>query len=1086
MSIATASLPPRSSCTAAPTSRKTPTATVSATSPRSVWAGTWASSGNRFGTCFRTRACVDGDGLTDSEEQDLRATQCACDARGPKSLLGSGSLLREPGPLMFELGARPCSTDDDCIALGGTSCIDAVHCDSLGGCPPCSTDVTLNRTDPRTRDSDSDGIIDFTEVFGYLTGAGIVDPSGNGVIVAGSDLKADTLACEQNHCVEDSTQHCMTDGDCFSRNCLHPTECDEVQVVEPGAGVRDVRTVVVAPGPLGGLTTPADPDDGDSGPGNSIAESRLQGDDQLVVGPGQSVIAGSECADLGNFMLCSSIKPGPNGRVDSLRAGDDLIIPGGTGQKLEVSDPLNPDTDQDLIADGNERLLGSSPNLPGDAVFGGDLDADGLTDVLEALGWSVQVIAASNDVQTRMVSSNPNLADTDFDGLPDFAERNMPCTLVPQCTANVCSNDDSMACATDNDCDDVCPTDPRSVDTDDDGITDYNELSVDQFAALTRFNDFFPGYVIDGSSSSQYGTDPTRVDTDSDGLSDRSELFVGWTVVRDDGTVAEVFSDPTKRDTDADGLPDDEELAARTDPGDPDTDADGRLDGLEVEIGTNPLQRDIFVAVTYSLMQLDGPGDGDDQLNDWAWRLSVQDSDLRFPGATLSTHRSDCPITHDYPCGHKQTCLAPAACMTARFNFFLNRSAAFTLTPNKGILLNGLVVEITDVNNDTEPVDVVPVDKCRMAFIDQPLTYNTLQSGTFMTRTFQLADPAGSADCGGLVVAEISVNCIGEGKGFCRIGNPCVANEDCESDSCSACATGTCQGVGRCESVCGNGIREFAPETLDGVEFAVCLANAIVGGSSLNCEACDDGNASDCGTCNATCGTLGAEGPKTCPVGTSCIDDQDCIGSCDPGIAVCVAVCGDGVVETGEVCDDGNDQNCGTCDANCNTLDALGPKTCTVGTGCVGDQDCTGTCDPGTETCVALCGNGILESPETCDDGNVDDCGTCDSNCETLNAQGPNTCPQGTPCIDDQDCAESCDPVTKLCTSCGNGITEAGEFCDDGNALNCGPCNSTCTGPGTGFLSCPLGAGCNANNVCFQPNCENGTCQPCPGGICPP
>jgi Bacterial TSP3 repeat len=107
------------------------------------------------------------------------------------------------------------------------------------------------------------------------------------------------------------------------------------------------------------------------------------------------------------------------------------------------------------------------------------------------------------------------------------------------------------------------------MDTDGDGISDYDELSAEQFAALARFNDFFPGCLIDGTASKQYGTDPTRVDTDGDKIPDRVELLVGWTVVRDDGSVEHVFSDPTRGDTDGDGLPDDQELMRLTDPGDP-------------------------------------------------------------------------------------------------------------------------------------------------------------------------------------------------------------------------------------------------------------------------------------------------------------------------------------------------------------------------------------------------------------------------------------------------------------------------------------------------------------------------------------
>jgi hypothetical protein len=84
----------------------------------------------------------DGDGLTDREEQDLRDVQCACGAMGPKSLLGSGRLLREPTLMapFLETGAQPCRSDNDCGGAIG-SCVDAAHCFAAGAAP-CSIDVT--------------------------------------------------------------------------------------------------------------------------------------------------------------------------------------------------------------------------------------------------------------------------------------------------------------------------------------------------------------------------------------------------------------------------------------------------------------------------------------------------------------------------------------------------------------------------------------------------------------------------------------------------------------------------------------------------------------------------------------------------------------------------------------------------------------------------------------------------------------------------------------------------------------------------------------------------------------------------------
>ncbi|MFC7081208.1 hypothetical protein [Halorussus caseinilyticus] len=74
----------------------------------------------------------------------------------------------------------------------------------------------------------------------------------------------------------------------------------------------------------------------------------------------------------------------------------------------------------------------------------------------------------------------------------------------------------------------------------------------------------------------QLGTDPNDADTDDDGLTDGDEVFVYDT-------------DPQNADTDDDGLRDGPEVDTwETDPTDPDTDGDGLADGEEVEQGSDP------------------------------------------------------------------------------------------------------------------------------------------------------------------------------------------------------------------------------------------------------------------------------------------------------------------------------------------------------------------------------------------------------------------------------------------------------------------------------------------------------------------
>jgi hypothetical protein len=640
-----------------------------------------------------TKKDSDGDGLSDRDEQDLRRLTCACDAVGPKILLGSGNVLRgenvDPDAPAEQGAQPPCSSNKECDCRDTARCTTADYVQwftsGVNLCPACDSDASLHRSDPRLKDTDGDRVTDADEVFGYRTGAGIVSAPTAGArgkhystVVAGPDKFANnTVACPDNYCVEDGL-HCQTDGDCRgSHQCIHKQQCDDVQVVPPNTEVEAANTVVVAPGiyrafydqvPITidakdvtivstfdpgfcsddmGLSCSNDSEctSFDAGQcivfteagglpgvatGSILALSTAVGDDIQVVPNGESVteftgtidnpkqprcVDGSEFYERGipglaqRFLLCGIVKPGPNGTIDSEAAlsSDDLsstrnnlLVPAGSGQKIEVTDPLNPDTDGDEIEDGIERLLGASPNDPGDTGITGDTDDDGLTDNTERAGWMVTVAGQS---MPRKVGSNLYNADTDGDGLPDYAEYHMPCR-----------DDLTMECR----------TDPTTDDTDGDGLSDFDELSADQIAVLSAFNGVFRGYHFNGGASKHYGTDPLNKDTDGDGLSDYDELRVPFKVfVPGESAVRTGFTDPTKKDTDDDGLNDDEEkLTYKTDPTDPDTDSDGRLDGREKAVNADPLVKDKVVTVTYlGVRVLAG---GYDHNVAWDWTLYLQ------------------------------------------------------------------------------------------------------------------------------------------------------------------------------------------------------------------------------------------------------------------------------------------------------------------------------------------------------------------------------------------------------------------------------------------------------------------------------
>jgi len=93
---------------------------------------------------------------------------------------------------------------------------------------------------------------------------------------------------------------------------------------------------------------------------------------------------------------------------------------------------------------------------------------------------------------------------------------------------------------------------PATIDSDGDGLSDYDEVNL-------------------------HMTNPNLIDTDFDGLSDYDELKTHKT-------------DALKSDTDSDGLSDYEEINVYgTDPLNKDSDGDTYLDGDEVKSGYNPL-----------------------------------------------------------------------------------------------------------------------------------------------------------------------------------------------------------------------------------------------------------------------------------------------------------------------------------------------------------------------------------------------------------------------------------------------------------------------------------------------------------------
>jgi hypothetical protein len=237
------------------------------------------------------------------------------------------------------------------------------------------------------------------------------------------------------------------------------------------------------------------------------------------------------------------------------------------------TNPIIADTDADGLTDMLEFELGTRPDEK-------DTDADGLTDFEEHRGWRINLTyRGSGPVFDESVWSNPLVNDSDFDGLNDSEEYQMGFN-------------------------------PRSRDTNGDGISDYDEV-----------------HGKSSSSGESAGASPKVASstitrgTDEDGLTDEIETG-GWDITFTNSTgthTIHVTSEPLLADTDSDGLNDSEEYNQGSNPRALDTDGDGLSDFVENELGTD-------------ISHYDTDGDGLDDGNEITFGSDAKQTDTDADG----------------------------------------------------------------------------------------------------------------------------------------------------------------------------------------------------------------------------------------------------------------------------------------------------------------------------------------------------------------------------------------------------------------------------------------------------------------------
>jgi len=139
---------------------------------------------------------------------------------------------------------------------------------------------------------------------------------------------------------------------------------------------------------------------------------------------------------------------------------------------------------------------GGETDCDGDGIPDGtdqaDCDGDGITDADEQRGYTIQIRHTDGSVETRAVTSDPDLADTDGDDHFDGEEKHSG-------------------------------SDPRSPDTDGDTLPDGLEWNVIYSNPSDQDSD--GDGTQDGFEYWSLGTSPLLDDTDGDQLSDTEEVF---------------------------------------------------------------------------------------------------------------------------------------------------------------------------------------------------------------------------------------------------------------------------------------------------------------------------------------------------------------------------------------------------------------------------------------------------------------------------------------------------------------------------------------------------------------------------------